>query len=293
MLKRTFHKMLSEGEGRQLLWLFITCIVTAGRTVITFIDGDMRRKMDDFVANNQDLFDLSHYRYVSPTESEDHKPNEQYGDFLDVEWEFMDSQLSSPFVRQQLQEWACDPKLKLIIALTYDDAATNAAAALHLPHEIYKSDTNIAVYQKEHTELIDKAIATGRYGHLVCFGEAIAANDALFIHRAERGKRVNFVYNQKYGEDNKAANADEAWIKISHAHKQSSIASANSIPLKLRAFDLKAKRADIDAMSDEMLNMLSEVEHRRWMISMLFMGYQAASIEERKEKRKDKKCSTN
>ena len=37
---------------------------TAGRTVVTFIDGDMRRKMDDFVANNQDLFDLSHYRYV-------------------------------------------------------------------------------------------------------------------------------------------------------------------------------------------------------------------------------------
>ena len=256
---------------------------TAGRTVITFIDGEMRRKMDDFVANNQSLFDLSHYRFVSPTETEIHTPQEQYGDFLDVEWEFMDSRLSSPFVRQHLLEWAADPMQKLVIAVCYDNAATNTAGALHLPKEIYETDAVIAVYQKEHTELIEKAKATGMYGNIICFGEATPSNDALLTRQSEWAKRVNFLYDSGFSKK-PSANEDEAWNKLSQAHKRASIANANSIRLNLRSFRLEATRESIDAMSEEMLERLSELEHRRWMLTTLLMGYQAAS----KEKRKDR-----
>ena len=256
---------------------------TAGRTRITFIDGDMRRKMDDFVANNQSLFDLSHYRYVSPTETEEHQPKDGYGDFLDVEWEFLDSRMSSPFVRQLLKEWATDPMQKLVIAVCYDDPAITTAAALHLPSVIYEKGTPIAVYQKEHTELIDKAKATGMYGRLICFGEATPSNDSLFIRQAEQAKRVNYLYDKEFGRQ-PSANEGEAWNKLSHAHKRSSIASANSIALKLRSFDLEPTRQSIDALDHEMLESLSEVEHRRWMLTMLMMGYQAAKQKDRRDR---------
>ncbi len=64
----------------------------------------------------------------------------------------------------------------------------------------------------------------------------------------------------------------------------SSIASANSISLKLRAFNIKPSSEAVDALSDAVLDSLSEVEHRRWMSSVLLLGYRAAKISERKDR---------
>ncbi|MBP5488721.1 MAG: hypothetical protein J6X77_04035, partial [Bacteroidales bacterium] len=77
------------------------------------------------------------------------------------------------------------------------------------------------------------------------------------------------------------------------AHKLSSIASAASIPLKLRAFGIEPTRASVDSLSAEVLDSLSEVEHRRWMISVLLMGYSAAPSKERKDRSRFKELKKN
>ena len=241
------------------------------RTRITFLDSGMRAAMDNYTANHQGLFELSRYSYVTPDGREDFKPGRRSGDFLDVEWEFVDSYISSPFARKLLCEWAADPARMLVVALCFDDSAVNASAALHLPKDLYRAGIPIAVYLKEHPELMEKAISTGQFGNIRCFGEACPGSDPLFARRSLRGKRVNYLYNLEYGNP-PAANADDAWAGISHAHKFSSIASANSIPLKLRAFGLEATRESIDSLSADILESLSEVEHRRWMLSVLLMG---------------------
>lgn len=250
------------------------------RTVISFVDGGMREQMDHFVAGRQRLFDLSHYSYLSPDGREDHSPLPEYGDFLDIEWEFVDSPLASPFVRSELAKWAADPGQELVLAICYDDSSVNLSAALHLPKALYKAGTPIAVYQSSHAEILQKAVESGMYGGIVCFGEASPANDALFLRRSLRGMRVNYLYNLEYGNP-PAASAGEAWAGLSFAHKMSSIASANSIPLKLRSFGLEPTQAAVDALQADTLESLSEVEHRRWMSSVLLMGYSAAPAAER------------
>ena len=243
------------------------------RTVISFVDGGIRAQMDNFVANHQSLFDLSHYAYISPDGREDYSPLAEYGDFLDIEWEFVDGPLASPFVRGKLLEWASDPSQELVLACCHEDSSVNVSAALHLPKALYKAAIPIAVYQKDHAEILEKAVQTGMYGGIVCFGEASPANDALFLRRSLMGMRVNYLYDLEYGNP-PAASAEEAWAGLSFAHKLSSIASANSIPMKMRCFDLD--EANIEA--------LSEVEHRRWMTSVLLMGYSAAPAASRHDR---------
>ena len=256
---------------------------TAGRTVITFIDRDMRRKMDDFVANRKSLFNLSHYRYVSENGTEQYLPAPSYGDFLDVEWEFVDSYLSSPFSQKLLSDWASDPSMKMVMAVCHDDADICTSSVLHLPKILFDNKIPIAVYQKDSVDLMEKALATGMFGALTCFGEASSWSDALFLNRSLHGMRVNYLYDVA-SSNSSSTSPEDAWNKIPYAHKLSSIASANAIPLTLRNFSLQPTRACIDAISAETLESLSEVEHRRWMSSVLIMGYSAAPADQRKDR---------
>ncbi len=129
------------------------------------------------------------------------------------------------------------------------------------------------------------------FGCLTCYGEASPDNDALLLRRSLRGKRVNYVYDKQYGNP-PATSAEEAWAGLSFAHKLSSIASANSIPLKLRAFGLEPTQASIDALDDDTIEALSEVEHRRWMASVLLMGYSAAPAAERRDRSRFKELKS-
>ena len=253
------------------------------RTRISFVDAGIRERMDQFVSNHQNLFDLSHYSYVTPEGREDMAPRPEYGDFQDIEWEFIDSPLASPYVRAELSRWAQDAGQKLVLAICQEDSDTNLTAALHLPKALYTAGIPIAVYQKGHGELMEKAVSTGMFGIIRCYGESGPANDALFLRRSLRGKRVNYLYDLEYGNP-PAANEDEAWATLSFAHKLSSIASANSIPIKLRSFSLEATRSCMDALDDGQLEALSEVEHRRWMTSVLLMGYSAAPAADRADR---------
>lgn len=253
------------------------------RTRISFVDAGIRERMDQFVSNHQSLFDLSHYSYVTPEGREVTEPRREYGDFLDIEWEFIDSSLASPYVRAELVKWAQDTGQKLVLAICQEDSDANLTAALHLPKALYAAGIPIAVYQKEHGELMEKAVSTGMYGNIRCYGESGPANDALFLRRSLWGKRVNYLYDLEYGNP-PAADADEAWATLSVAHKLSSIASANSIPIKLRSFSLEPTRSCMEALDAGQLEAISEVEHRRWMTSVLLMGYSAAPAAERADR---------
>lgn len=253
------------------------------RTVITFINENMENCMNDYISSRQHIFDLSHYRYISPQKVESHVPKEEYGDFLDVEWEFVDGRISSPFCRNLLLKWCNDPKQKLVIAICLDDGKINFTDSLHLPKEIFSNHIPIAVYQKNHAGLISMANSSDRFNNLICFGEAVPYHDTLFLLHSLRGKRINYLYNLKFGNQSRNSE-DEAWSEIPHVHKLSSVASANSLPLKLRSFGLVPTRECFDSISNEQLISLAEVEHRRWMMSVLQMGYRAATKEQRQNR---------
>ncbi len=63
------------------------------RTRITFIGENMKAQMESFFSMHQSLFELSHYDYVTEVERTSHTPNSSFGDFIDIEWEFIDCSL--------------------------------------------------------------------------------------------------------------------------------------------------------------------------------------------------------
>lgn len=252
------------------------------KTRISLI-GYRKEERDAFVANNSSLFDLCHYRFVSSEIVEEFTPKNKYGDFLDIEWEFIDGEFLSPFVRDMMVSWTKNPSETMAYAVCFCDDETNAYMALHLPRVIYESCANIAVYQNGYTELMSEAMSTGMFGNIYIFGNSDYGHDSLFLQRTAMGKRVNRVYDLEYGNP-PAIDEDEAWRRLPYAHKYSSIASANSIAMKMRCFNIEPDVECINNLTDDEKNSLSEVEHRRWMLTQLFMGFSAATVEKRKDR---------
>ena len=121
------------------------------------------------------------------------------------------------------------------------------------------------------------------FGNIRAFGEGLADNDSLFLKRTAAGKRVNRLYDREYGNP-PAADEDAAWKVLPQAHKLSSIASANFMPMVLRCFGLEPDPEVFREIPDDILETISETEHRRWMSSVLMMGYSPATKEQRKDK---------
>lgn len=254
------------------------------KTIITFVDYDIKRKRDIFVSEHQNLFELSHYSDIS-FESDGnpvviaHTPNEQYGDFLDIEWEFIDTDISSPEAKEYLSKAANDSGQQLAIAICQESQGDNMSAALHLPTPLYDRSKNIPIYVHlwEQGDAITKANATGQFGHIYCFGTGTSADkDPLFKERLELGQRVNFVYAYLYSnEGEKPTGVQEEWYNIVESNKFSSIYNANSIPIKRRSFGENFSSVDSAV--------LCETEHRRWVLAELLLGFKPLTKKENAE----------
>ncbi len=226
------------------------------KTCITFVGCGMKRYMDSIIASRPSLFELSVYRYIdSDGKIEEHRPEK---DFLDVEWEFVDTYDTSKLSRDMLRRICASSDEILTVVVAEENPAVATATALHLPREVY--DSKIAVYLEESAEILELSRKTKMFGDITIFGAAsVPLSDPLFRLRALRGQRVNFVYDQAYV---KSGSIEEAWYRLSESDKYSSIYCAMAMPMRLRCYDMDGDRLPI-----------YEAEHRRWMMSMLIMGY--------------------
>ncbi len=257
------------------------------RSKITFIGENIRKQMDDFRSRYSELFKMSHCTYVRFDEDDNpiirqSVPNEDYDDFLDIEWQFIDSHPSSPNVNMLVRSWCGDKGQIVNIAICYGSSSENTSIALHLPKEVYNPELAIPIFIhiRDHNEVIDKACKTGQFGILIPFGAASTTkSDPLFEKRAELGKRVNYIYNQMGYQSRKYDSADDAWYSEDCAEwsKLSSIYSGIASYSKSRSFpaclDGKLSKDEIDS--------LCELEHRRWTMAEFLLGYSAPTKAEK------------
>lgn len=230
------------------------------KTCITIIGEDMRRKLDNLVAARPGLFDLSTYTYVAADgKKEVHTPNR---DFLDVEWQFVDTYSTSQLARKMLTDIHDNAEKEILtIVVAHEDPAESTRTVLHLPRPVYSN--HIAVYMEHSADVITMSKQSGMYGDIVVFGAAGTLCDPLFKNRSVMGQRVNYIYNRAYCNP-PSKSAEEAWYSISESNKYSSIYCAIALPMCERCFDMNGDRSAI-----------YEAEHRRWMMSVLIMGWQA------------------
>ena len=261
----------------------------ARKTVITFMDYDIRRQRDIFISEHQNLFVLSHYSDISFDEEDamhvkKHEPDLEYGDFLDIAWEFVDADISSPEAKAYLTAAAQDPAQQLAVAICQAHHEDNMSAALHLPAPLYDRSRNIPIYVhlQERGDAVTKANETGQFGNIYCFGTGTSADkDPLFQKRLLRGQRVNYVYCAVADPSADPSLLDYTkekmllkWYGCKESDKFSSIYCANSMIIKEHSFG-----EDLSSIGTP----LFETEHRRWVYAVLLLGKKAYPASQREE----------
>lgn len=265
------------------------------RTKICFIAPDIREEMDFFLGHYDNLFRLSNADYIhwdqnsEPVIERLRTPLAKYGDFLDIEWVFVDGSVESDNIRSLLHEWACNDKEYLSIALCENESDANVAASLYLPEAIYANKVPVFVYQPLSGEVLKYAHKTPRYSNVYPFGMKDECYDPLFRKRIVKAKRINYLYQLQdngisYEKMAESEVLEDYWnTRSEYLFKLSNLYASNSIPIKLRSIGIDPDKVDCKTvLSPSDISILSEVEHNRWNMERLLLGTQPLYVSKRK-----------
>lgn len=268
------------------------------RTKITFIDPNAEEEMKMFKGRYPGLFELSHSCYREDGMKEEEKdPLPGYGDFLDVEWEFIKGSVVDEWVRKKLEKWKNDENQVLTLAFCGEEAERNMAQALYLPGDYFRyvekgetlteRDPVIWVYQMENSAMVETAHEqVGRYANVFPFGTMTDSFDSRMGKRLTAAKRINYLYQKQnkgevYSTMARQEELDRMWQGLSYAEKMSNIYAANSIYSKFRSMGID-ERGVVGPFTDEnLIKQLAKMEHARWNMEKLLVGFRPMPEEER------------
>ncbi len=257
------------------------------RTKITFIDLNAEQERKFFMGRFRELFSLSNWRYGCVGDKESaalkwdpwHHPygyKHLGGDFLDVEWEFINGGIEDESVQAYLKE-ASAKTPKMTIAMCVPEASKCLAHALYLERDIYMNVLQILVYNRYDDALIEEMInhSVKQYNpfqkKIKAFGMAAHGYDAQSIEEAEYiAEQFNIEYGRIYDYLDKAGRiVDEGKGKGKSevAKWWSNIYCANMLWTKLRCMDLNGR----EFITKRQLDVLSRVEHNRWNMEQLLL----------------------
>lgn len=273
------------------------------RTKITLIAPNIKEEMSYLTTHLESLFKISKCTVYSDNWKFGDSPEliitpelKTIGDFLDIEWEFVNGNIADNNVRELLKQAYKDNengKTYLTVAMCEDKADRNIAAALYLPSEFhqitmkegskddvdYEKTIPILVYQPESEELLKTSSQEiAMFRNILPFGSVRESYDPFVRRRILEGKRINYIYFK--GEEysymtSDIAKLDEMWRNTKYADQMSNIYCASHIGMKLRSVGNRAE------LTDEEIQLLAVTEHNRWNVEKLLMGFEALPEKER------------
>ena len=279
------------------------CRDTRLRTRITIIDDHVYDGRDRLTQRYVHLFDNSYYRTldlndVNP-ECKLHRPTyeKDRNDFVDVEWEFVNGNIRNEAIRQKLTEWSDDSRQQLTIAIGHSDFERNYNETFGLPEVIYKKETPVLCHT-ECNDMLQIATNDGAYKSVYPFGNEYCDLNTLRMLK-KLAQRVNYVYNHCFSlkpEDPITAPSsidesvlDSLWKAIGSLPKQySNIFNAMTLGTKMHSIGHTSDDwKEYYALTMDEINTLTEVEHNRWSVEELILGYRPVNPEEQELVEKD------
>lgn len=261
------------------------------KTRITVIDVNVEEEIDFFTGRYSGIFDISTYFADLEERGEaafttGKLDNYEYSDFLDIEFHFVKGRIESQYIRGLLDEWATDNNQILSVAVCFGNQSKSLASALYLPDSIYINEIPVFVRQNTSDELLSvlnrkQCDEYVKYSNIYPFG-MLSNCYRLNVENFEIAKVVNYAYDcymKGIDVDRIELNKDiinDSWQNLSQAHKWSNLYHALSWNVKLRSFniDFRNNIEDKDAV------VLSKVEHNRWNMEKLLLGYRTPNKEE-------------
>ncbi|MEE0268134.1 MAG: hypothetical protein UD103_09175 [Bacteroidales bacterium] len=262
------------------------------RTKITLIDENADKEKNFYIDRYDRLFALSNWSYKEMVRSESgkdelktvftHTPVEFEhlgGDFLDVEWEFIQGSVAQLELQKYIEDCASKTH-KMTIAICKDEPSRCLAAALNLEWRIYDKAMQVLVYNRYDDALIEQLKNEGKYGisspfknKLKAFGMASKCFRKNILEDSDTlAKEFHKVYNK--GQDVEIEKLTDYW---------SNVYVSNTLWSKLRCVEIE--KEEIKAEDKEIL---VKVEHNRWNIEKLIMSFRHLEKEEQDKAKEDK-----
>lgn len=184
------------------------------------------------------------------------------------------------------------------VAVCTEDSAEAQKKAISLPRAIYEKQIPVWLYKPDSVALAKMIGQDSFYSNIVIFGEP----DKLFgdINKQSNddrdliyAQRLNWVYDyvrKKWDELHQyempdylpaGEECEAKWNQLSIRHKWSNLNNAYSIPIKLRSLGISAE--GIDHLTEDQIDIISRVEHNRWVAENLLGGYRPATLSEKQE----------
>lgn len=266
------------------------------RTRITIIDDSIHSLSDHLTQRYCQLFDNSYYRLIDLRDDAPrcivHRPRYEgsRADCVDIEWEFVCGNVRNEAVRQKLREWSCSERQQLTIALCHNDDTRNYNEAFSLPEETYQRAVPVLCHADD-AAMLDMVASSEAYQSIQPFSLGMCRLSTLRILK-EIGRKINYVYNHCFSlapdvPITAPAAIDETkleqlWQQVGSLPKQySNMFCAMNLGIKMHSLGREA--ADYEsyyALSRAEVDMLTEVEHNRWNVEELILGYRPVTDEE-------------
>lgn len=263
------------------------------RTRITVVDKEMKAKKDAFTQRYTNLFEHSYYRCIDLKQHSMtlyHEPvyHASREDFVDVEWEFVDGDFYDPLLQHKLQLWADNKEQLLTLALCDAHTDNNFDHAFALPKNIYQNGITVLV-ATERSGMLDKVHETEGYRNLYPIGMNDCGYD-ISLPLLQMAKRLNYFYTCSYGQegtptDMPTEKVEAAWRNLQTFNmRYSNIYNVLTIATKMRSLGHEEKDWDkFFALTQEEIERISAVEHNRWSVERLILGFRPPTDTERDE----------
>lgn len=270
------------------------------RTRITVIDERAFEKSGEWIHRYKNLFDNCYYRFVdtrkqSPITNTSRPLYIDRGDFVDIEWEFVAGSSYDPLVRIKMAQWAISQSQLLTIVFADNDTRKTLTDALHLPETITSAAVPVYVYM-QNDEAFRQINNSGYIPNLIPFGMLNHGYD-VNIPIVKMAKNVNYIYDRCYQENDKDWNGhlrfsveideekrEQLWSQRSAVKRMSSIYNAMTIGVKMRSMGYTEDDwRKFYELSQEDIEILAEVEHNRWSVEELILGWRPCTDKEQHE----------
>ena len=266
------------------------------RTRITIIAPNVFEGRDRLTQRYVHLFDSSYYRTIDLYDANPcctlHRPlyEKSRKDFVDVEWEFVNGDVRNAAVRQKLTEWSRDDRQLLTIAFCHPDSEKNYSEAFGLPEAIYQEEIPVLCHTED-SEMLRAVTGSGAYASLYPFGNECCDINTLRTLK-QLAQRVNYVYRHCFSlqpDDPITAPStiledvlETQWKEVGSLPKQySNIFNAMTLGTKMHSIGHSSEDwQEYYALTMDEINMLTEVEHNRWSVEELILGYRPVTNEE-------------